>query len=288
VTVSIIGDTGFIGRQLSIALSQLSIPTIGFNSEIPFFNSEGNLDERLVNSSCIFWAAGRLNPVTAKNDPELVRYEIELWTNFIEKLRNKSHSPLNPRIIFLSSGGCVYDVAEIPIDENSPANGSNEYGRAKVEMERILLKSGISSMILRVSNVYGPGQRPGRGQGVIAEWLNAIKNHSPIKVFGNTSSSRDYLHISDLIDALRLCMGSSYEGILNLGSGTTTTLEEILECFKFACGSDLNILYQDVRATDKSRYALNVLKAEEVLGWKPSIDIRKGIIELVGVRRDAN
>ncbi len=288
MTVSIIGDTGFIGRQLSRALSQLEVPTIGFNSINSFFDSEGNLDQRLFKSKCIFWAAGRLNPITAKNEPALVRDEIKLWANFIESMTSNSHPPSNPKIIFLSSGGCVYDETKIPIKENFPASGSNEYGRAKVEMERILLQSGISNIILRVSNVYGPGQRTGRGQGVIAEWLNAVKNDSPINVFGNTNSSRDYLHISDLIDALILCIESPYEGILNLGSGTSTTLEEILQSFKFACGSDIKIFKQEVRTTDKSQYVLDILKAEKVLGWKPSIDIRKGIIDLIGEKQDAS
>jgi UDP-glucose 4-epimerase len=278
---AVIGSTGFIGSHLTKALIQSGIKTIGFNSTKPIYEGHRALDEDLIESDVIFWAAGKLNPISAKSDPLLVEQELQLWREFISVLENSWPSMSGKKLVFLSSGGCVYDYSPLPVTEDSPASGSNDYGRAKVEMEKMLLSSGIPNAILRLSNVYGFGQRTGRGQGVVAEWINAIKHDLPIRVFGDLSSARDYLHIDDLLSALLLCIREPCSGILNLGSGKATTLQQVLDSFSLAHVDKLNIQYEPGRESDKSSYSLDISKAISSLGWKPDIRIEQGIHHLI-------
>jgi UDP-glucose 4-epimerase len=285
---TVIGNTGFIGSNLSKALIRSGIPTTGFNSSKPIYKDNGALHKEVIESDSIFWAAGKLNPITAKNDSFLVEQELELWSKFISALENSWTSMSGKKLLFLSSGGCVYDYSLLPVNEESPANGSNDYGRAKVQMEKILLNSTIPSSVLRLSNVYGYGQRTGRGQGVIAEWMNAIDQDLPVRVFGDLGSSRDYLHIDDLTSALLLCLRKPHMGILNLGSGKATTLQEVLESFSHAYLEKIKIQYEPGRESDKSSYSLDISKAESYLGWKPLVGIEQGIYRLISETQNAD
>ncbi len=285
---AVIGNTGFIGSNLTKALIQSGITVAGFNSNKPIYMNSGALHKEVIESDSIFWAAGKLNPITAKNDPFMVRQELELWSEFVSALENSWASMSGKKLIFLSSGGCVYDYSLLPVNEESPANGSNDYGRAKVEMEKMLLNSSIPSSVLRLSNVYGYGQRTGRGQGVIAEWMNAIHQDLPVRVFGDLGSSRDYLHIDDLTSAFLLCLREPHMGILNLGSGKATTLQEVLESFSHAYFEKIKIQYEPGRESDKSSYSLDISRAESILGWKPIVGIEQGIYRLIAETQNAD
>ena len=211
----------------------------------------------------------------------MVNQECDQWDETVEKLQSSIFCELRKKIVFLSSGGCVYDYSPDPIKEDFPAHGSNEYGRAKIKMENRLLDSNLNGIVLRVSNVYGQGQQTGRGQGVIAEWANSIKNRNPITVYGNIDASRDFIHISDLVSAITLSCGNEFQGILNVGSGISTTLQQILDSFSSAAGMDFLVDFAPSREIDKKSYVLDISKTKKLLGWSPLIGVNQGIQELV-------
>jgi len=281
MNIAVVGDTGFIGSHLTKSLNERKIPNIGFNTKTPIFQDKSTLVTDLIHVDCIIWASGTLNPAIASTDPSLVKREYEHWDKTISALENSDFCHSKKKLIFLSSGGCVYDYSVKPIKEDYLACGSNEYGRVKVKMENRLLAGNLNSTILRVANVYGVGQKTGRGQGVIAEWLRAIENCTPIKVFGNIDSSRDFIHIKDLVSAITLASNNSYQGILNIGSGVSTSLAQILETFSAMAEIQLEIELGASREADKQNYVLDIEKAKKILNWFPLIKIREGIEELM-------
>jgi UDP-glucose 4-epimerase len=211
----------------------------------------------------------------------LVNQECDQWDEIVKKLQSSIFCELRKKIVFLSSGGCVYDYSPDPIKEDFPAHGSNEYGRAKIKMDNRLLDSNLNGIVLRVSNVYGQGQQTGRGQGVIAEWASAIKNGKPITVYGNIEASRDFVHVSDLVSAITLSSHSQFQGILNVGSGISTTLQQVLDSFSAAVDMGFIVDIAPSRQIDKKSYVLDISKAKKILGWSPSIGVNQGIQELV-------
>lgn len=277
--VSIIGSSGFIGSSV-VSFLQNDFKKIHlFGSKSNYVDELGQVKENILNSEKIIWCASKVNPISAQLNSKIVSDEIDLWKNFLQKVaRNSTKSP---NLIFLSTGGCIYSGDNPPFAEDAEAKGSNIYGKMKSEMEKILLNSGLRYIILRVANVYGPGQPFGRGQGVIAEWINKIKNSEPIEIFGNEESYRDYIHVNDLCLAIYNCLTIEGSYTLNIGSGKPTSLYEILQLLKQYSGINFDIKKSEVRSVDRNSYWLDTSYAQNLLNWKPTISLQDGIRDIL-------
>ena len=214
-----------------------------------------------------------MNPNTAEDRASQVSFELESWSNFLRLLLAAPPK----KLVFLSSGGCVYKDGPPPFSENSPTEGTNAYGRLKIEMENVLRESKIPYTILRVANVYGPGQPIGRGQGVIAEWANSIAVNEPLPLFGSSSIKRDFIYLDDVCNAIEA--GSKYmkDSIFNVGSGKAVPLQDLYSLFREITGSDLKLAQYGSRKVDRGTYYLDISKANHELNWKPKVSMEYGL-----------
>ena len=274
--VAVVGSHGFIGSAVCDYLARSGDPAIEFNSLNPLILQPFLQFNEILEADVILWAASKVNPWVAKTSPHLIQEELNNWADFLNYL-TAHHIQVRPLIIFLSSGGCVYDSGEPPYQETDPANGINEYGQMKLAMEEMLRDSGLRHVILRVSNVYGPNQPAGRGQGVIAEWVYAAQNSKSARVYGNLRSERDYLYISDLCQAIMNAMDSELSQTINIGSGVGTSLQTIINLLSDNFDPNLQFELGEARAFDRDNYWLNIGRAEVELGWKPIVDIEEGL-----------
>jgi UDP-glucose 4-epimerase len=148
----------------------------------------------------------------------------------------------------------------------------------KVSMEKELMLSEVPFTILRVSNVYGPGQPHGRGQGVIAEWKYAIENGYDIKVFGSLETFRDYIYIEDLCEGIYTILQNFGDSqVLNIGSGEPTPLSRILEIFTEFKSEESQVVLSQGRNTDRKGYFLDIDRIKTLYKWNPKISIENGI-----------
>ena len=140
------------------------------------------------------------------------------------------------RIVFLSSGGTVYGVPDCePVPEDHPLRpGLTPMASVKVAMEHYLdmyrKLRGVSSVVLRASNPYGPRQAHSGVQGVISTFLKRVHDGEAIEISGDGSVVRDYLHV---IDLAALCVSAAVSdcvGPFNAGSGEGRSLNQILRC----------------------------------------------------------
>lgn len=280
--VSIIGSNGFIGSSLVSFLQKENKKLQLFESESTYIDDFGQLKENIANSEIIVWCASKVNPISAQSNSELVEDEIEIWKNFVKYIARNSDK--YPELIFLSTGGCIYSGENPPFSEDAEANGSNVYGKMKSDMEKILITSGLKYKILRVANVYGLGQPSGRGQGVIAEWINKIKNSEPIEIFGNEESYRDYIHVNDLCLAIYNCLTIEGSYTLNIGSGKPTSLYEILQLIRQYSGINFDVNESKARSVDRNSYWLDTSNAQKLLNWKPTISLQDGIRDILNLK----
>ena len=107
------------------------------------------------------------------------------------------------RLLFVSSGGTVYGVPQsIPIEETERLNPICSYGIVKVAIESYLdlyaRAAGLSHVTIRASNPYGPHQGNTGVQGVIGTFLQRAQEGRPIEIWGDGSTIRDYIYVSDL------------------------------------------------------------------------------------------
>ena len=276
--VGVVGSNGFIGKHLIRVLEQAKIEVLGFNSDNLPLSKSGELNVALLHTHSLIWCASKVNPAIAENSPDAVAFELNQWKTFLSIWGRNAKTKTIP-IIFISSGGCVYSGKESPFTETTACFGINAYGIMKSRMEESLTKTDIPYKILRVANVYGPGQPVGRGQGVIAEWVNAIRNDKSVEVYGSLQAFRDFIHIDDVAAAIVSCIRHpSLNGVFNIGSGKATTLQEVLDLLSKHSTNNLSITHHEARTVDRLGYFLDTEKALIDLKWQPKIHLSQGLL----------
>ena len=262
-----IGARGFLGSAVSRALRDEGVPLSEFTRDAPFDGA---------GSDVVFYLASAANPATAETRPDLVADEEASFAAFLDTLARTSP---RPHVVFPSSGGTVYDTdVPPPYKETSPANPRGRYGRTRLEMERRLLDAGPAT-ILRISNVYGPGQRTGSGQGVIAHWVEAVRKGDPIRLFGSPDATRDFVHIEDVARAALLVTPDS-PPVVNIGSGVPTSLGALADLIAELAGG-VAVEREPDRGFDVPHTWLDVTLAREALGWEPTVTLRDGLARLL-------
>ena len=272
--LAIVGSRGFIGMNLQSYFKNMAYNLYLFNSDSPLNPRVLSVHNQLQDIDTIIWAASKVNPSNAETSSSLVLDDLNNWRNSIQALKDSNWCG---KLIFLSSGGCVYNDGESPFKESDSISGVNEYGRLKVLMEQELQASGLGHTIFRISNVYGPFQPHGRGQGVIAEWLHRVQVNEPLLLYGNGENYRDYIHVSDVCTAIEKAIHFTTSDHYNLGTGIPVSMQELIENFKLYGNKDLNIQLMPGRSFDRSGYYLDIQKFVAKANWKPSIDIKDGI-----------
>ncbi len=180
------------------------------------------------------------------------------------------------RLVFLSSGGTVYGRPQsVPINEEHPTNPLSPYGIGKLTQEKYLfmLKEvrGLNSVIVRLSNPFGPGQSFKLNQGLIPAILQRHNANAPVTVFGDGSAKRDYIFIDDAVDALiRLCRTPDADGqVINIGSGEGRSIMDIMTAIEATLGEKLKKEFVPARSTDVDVNVLDISRATRLLGWAP-------------------
>ncbi|MDJ0362321.1 NAD-dependent epimerase/dehydratase family protein [Rhodococcus sp. H29-C3] len=142
------------------------------------------------------------------------------------------------RVFFASSGGTVYGDTPPPHHEDSPRNPTSPYGIGKVALENYLqyfaVENGLRSVSLRISNPYGPQQKPRSAQGIIPIALRAARDGKQLAQFGDGSMTRDYIYIPDLIEMIVKVARAPQHSTYNLGSGIGTALSSVMEAVERA------------------------------------------------------
>jgi UDP-glucose 4-epimerase len=270
--VALVGSAGFFGKSLVERKNDFEL--IQFNRQYLPWDDKFQLRSTFKECRSIIWAATSINPKMAEVNPALVEAELEDWHKFLDQLSN---SETKQNVLLLSSGGCVYTDRNLPFTEASESLGINRYGKFKIQQEKSLMEAFPESTVVRLSNIYGTGQPHGRGQGVIAEWVYAIRNRMPLKLFGDPETSRDYLHVFDAVSAVSSLAISEENGYFNVGHGTATSLNKILEILNDVAEEDFSVEFHPGRPFDRNFYQLSIDKILQKTSWSPKISIEEGI-----------
>jgi CDP-paratose 2-epimerase len=108
----------------------------------------------------------------------------------------------------------------------------------------------------------------------------------PITIYGDGKQVRDVLHVADLMDAYDLAIGKTEQAageVFNIGGGPENTLsvwQEFRPLLQDLIGGPIKANSRDWRAGDQRVYVSDIRKAERILGWKPRIDVERGVQEL--------
>jgi len=218
-------------------------------------------------------------PSTSNLDPAE-----DIQSNLINSVRLLEQMRISgcKRIIYLSSGGTVYGIPNrVPITECHPLNPICSYGVVKIAVEKYLHMYqklyGFSTLVLRPSNPYGPGQSQLGLQGLIGTFLGKVLTGDPLEIWGDGEIIRDYIYIDDVTSLVVSALESDVTGVFNLGSGQGYSVKQITEIMRSMSQSDVIVNYRDARAYDVPEVVLDIEKTMRIFDWKPETGVQEGI-----------
>ncbi|NTG09301.1 UDP-glucose 4-epimerase GalE [Rhizobium rhizogenes] len=311
-TVLVVGGAGYIGSHTCLDLANKGFQPVVYdnfsNGHREFVKwgpaEEGDIRDR-----------ARLDEVLAKYKPaailhfaalievgESVKDPVSFYeNNVIGTLTLLSAAQAAGIGAFVFSSTCAtYGLPQsVPLDESHRQVPINPYGRTKYIVEQALADydqyKGLRSVVLRYFNAAGADF-----EGRIGEWHTpethaiplaidaALGRRQGFKVFGSDYDTRDgtcvrdYIHVLDLADAhvraVEYLLRGGESVALNLGTGTGTTVKELLGAIETVSERPFPVEYVGRREGDSTTLVANNDKARDILGWSPQYDLSR-IIE---------
>ena len=198
------------------------------------------------------------------------------------------------RRVVLASSAVVYgDPERLPIDEDQPLAGTTVYGAAKVANEQMARAFAhlrdLPTAALRYFNVYGP-RMDVRSQyvEVMVRWLNLIDEGKPLTLFGDGTSSVDFVYVGDVARANMLaCEAKASDAIVNVCSGVETRMRDLAALLLELTGSAVGIEYKpQPPGALAARRVGDPTRAERVLGFRAQTALADGVRRLIAWRRE--
>jgi UDP-glucose 4-epimerase len=188
------------------------------------------------------------------------------------------------KYVLVSSGGTIYGNVSVGlIDETVATNPISPYGISKLVAEKFALfyhqNFGLKAVILRPSNPYGKEQVGKRVQGFIGAAISSLLAGTPVTVFGQQGTIRDYIFNDDLAKGIIGCLtyGKSAE-VYNIGTGVGMSNLDVLQAIETVFEKRFtNVIYEPARPFDVNRNVLDASKLKNLSGWKPELDIYAGL-----------
>jgi len=175
------------------------------------------------------------------------------------------------------------------IGEDRPLDFHSPYGCSKGTADQYVIdyarSYGLSTVVFRMSCIYGPRQFGTEDQGWVAHFLIRAIQGEPITLYGDGRQVRDILYIDDLVRAMLSAQERASElagQAFNMGGGVDNTISllNLLDMIEQLTGKRPSILRDEWRVGDQRYYVSDTRKFREATGWKPAVDAQRGIENL--------
>jgi len=196
------------------------------------------------------------------------------------KLAAESHVR---RFVYASSVAVYGRPTALPAREcETIPNPIASYGIGKLAAEHYVryvaeMSGDMSYACLRYSNIYGPLQHPLGEVGVVGVFVQRLSDGLPLFQHGDGTQCRDFLYVSDCVEATITALMSSRNMVLNIGSGYPTTVKSIIDELKQVVGGEIALEQSIVRHGDIGRFWCDISLAQEMLDWTPRTLLREGL-----------
>lgn len=298
--VLVTGGAGFIGSHLCEGLLRegyevrvLDDLSVGRIENVPAgceFIHGSVLDESVVKHA-VAGVAGVCHEaarVTIRGSVEKFCEDAE--TNLIGTLRLlKAAGQQGIRRFVYASSMAVYADSEqpVPVAESYPTIPASPYGIAKLAAERYTLMVGrdlgMEPVVLRYFNTFGTRQAYTPYVGVITIFINRLLKKQSMTIFGDGQQRRDFVHVSDVVQANLLALRNSDapDTIFNIGTGRATSVLELAVLLKQKLYPEAEVRHEPPRAEELRNSIADVTLAERILGYNPKTDLSHQIDEAI-------
>jgi UDP-glucose 4-epimerase len=184
------------------------------------------------------------------------------------------------RVVLASTAAVYGDPEGLPTAEDAPIAPLSPYGTSKAAAEWYLGQyrrlHGLSTLALRMANVYGPRQDPHGEAGVVSIFCGLAAAGRRGTVFGDGLQTRDYVYIDDVVEAWIAAAESEVTGALNVATGTETTVVEVADALGLPCDA------APARPGEIARSCLDPTAASAALGWRAVVPLTEGLRSTLG------
>lgn len=302
----ITGGAGFIGSNLAIALSKLGASVTVADAMIPgyggnLFNLDPILDRVIVNycdirdpnamnwlvrnQDYVFHLAGQVDHILSLSDPfPDIDMNIKGTAVVIEACR--IHNP-EVKVIYTGTRGQYGPATTLPVNEDAPTHPKGIYEISNLTAEKIIKVysdvHGVRSVLLRLTNVYGPRAQMRHARYGVANWfIRQALDNEVIHVFGDGSILRDFLYVDDCVDAILMSAShpETVGEVLNVGCDQPTNFRQLADLVIAACCSghwEFAEFTPERRAQEPGDFYSDISKIRHVVGWEPVTPLAAGL-----------
>ena len=186
-----------------------------------------------------------------------------------------------PYILFSSSAAVYGEPERLPISEMHMTNPRSPYAVSKfageLYLKSIAQSAGVTTCIMRFSNVYGPRQRSDGEAGVVSIFADHFARSTGVTIYGDGSQTRDFIYVADVVTAMLRAIEKGASGLFNISTNTSTSVLDLYRTMGDIMEHQAPIDFRPARQGDILHSRLDNRRAIEALDWRPRTDLRKGL-----------
>ena len=192
------------------------------------------------------------------------------------------------KVVYASSSSVYGNPIRIPIKESDEKNPINPYAETKLKKEGLAIeysKMGVRVIGLRYFNVFGKGQSK-EYAGVLKLFLERIRDKLPPKINGDGMQFRDFVHVSDVVNANLMSMDSDItHEFFNVGTNTSITIIDLAKTIIEYSGLNIEPIFGPALDGDVHQTKANIDLIKKKIGWKPSIMLVDWIKDIISSKK---
>jgi UDP-glucose 4-epimerase len=309
-SVLITGGLGFIGSNLAIRLSELGANVTILDAMIPDyggneFNIEPVTDQVRVNfcdirdesavtylvrgKDYVFHLAGQVCHLMSLSNPfPDIDMNITGTAILMEACRKHNKDAI---VVYTGTRGQYGPSVSLPVNEEAPTNPKGIYEISNLTAEKIIKVyndvHGIRSVLLRLSNIYGPRSQMRHSRFGVCNWfVRLAMDNQPIQVFGDGSILRDFCYVEDCVEAiLRVATTpAAYGEIFNVGSDIPISFLDLVKVIIKAAGKgqwNFAEFSPERKAQEPGDFYSDVNKILRFTGWVPETSLEDGLAKTI-------
>jgi nucleoside-diphosphate-sugar epimerase len=188
------------------------------------------------------------------------------------------------RLVFAASSSAYGNSPVLPKREDMPPSPLSPYALQKFVGERycqlFFELYGLETVGLRYFNVFGPGQDPySEYSAVIPKFANRLQRGKSIVVYGDGEQSRDFTYIDNVVEANLLALGAKRAAgsVINVGCGERITLNRLIKILEDILKVRATVDYQPARPGDVRDSLADISRAQDLLGYRPTVAVTEGL-----------
>lgn len=190
-----------------------------------------------------------------------------------------------PKLVYASSSSVYGDAESYPTAETVRPQPVSPYGVTKLAAEHLCelyrINFGLPTVSLRFFTVYGPRQRPDMA---FSRLIAAGVRGELFELYGTGEQTRDFTYVGDIARALRAAAVSDFTGVANIGGGSRTSMNEVLEIVSEVAGEPI-VRRLAKQQGDVKDTAADTTRAREGFGYVPQVELREGLQAMADAER---